>query len=195
MLLMVRISRLQFDKQLNDKGKNMNKIYENYAKVLVEYSLSLNKGEKVLINSSFLAKDFLKELYKQILRAGAHPELKISVPGIEKIFYDTASDEQLEYISPSQKLIMDTYDAILNIRSPYNVKELQNVSAEKYANLNIPVPPLKEQQEIVKYLDDKTLKIDKLISKSTKAIDLLKEKRTALISSAVTGKIDVRERA
>ncbi|MBL1245069.1 MAG: restriction endonuclease subunit S [Sulfurimonas sp.] len=53
-------------------------------------------------------------------------------------------------------------------------------------------PLLEEQLAIVIYLDSKTSKIDKLISKSTKAIDLLKEKRTALISSAVTGKIDVR---
>ncbi len=59
-------------------------------------------------------------------------------------------------------------------------------------NFMITVPPLQEQQTIVTYLDDKTSKIDTLITKATKAIDLLKEKRTALISSAVTGKIDVR---
>ncbi len=70
---------------------------------------------------------------------------------------------------------------------------IENVSAEKYANLYIPMPPLQEQQAIANYLDKATDKIDTLISKATKAIDLLKEKRTALISSAVTGKIDVRK--
>ena len=60
-------------------------------------------------------------------------------------------------------------------------------------NAWFPVPSIVEQEEIAKHIDDKTSKIDTLISKSTKAIDLLKEKRTALISSAVTGKIDVRE--
>jgi len=55
------------------------------------------------------------------------------------------------------------------------------------------VPPLKEQQQIANYLDEKTSKIDILIEKSNKSIELLKEKRTALISAAVTGKIDVRE--
>jgi len=72
---------------------------------------------------------------------------------------------------------------------------IENVSAEKYANLNIPVPSIKEQKSIANYLDDKTSKIDTLITKATKAISLLKEKRTALISAAVTGKIDVREMA
>ena len=59
-------------------------------------------------------------------------------------------------------------------------------------NLVFPKIPLMEQKAIVTYLTDKTSKIDNLITKSTKAIDLLKEKRTALISAVVTGKIDVR---
>ncbi|PRM90122.1 restriction endonuclease [Aliarcobacter cryaerophilus] len=50
-----------------------------------------------------------------------------------------------------------------------------------------------EQQQIINYLDEKTSKIDTLIEKSNKSIELLKEKRTALISACVTGKIDVRK--
>ncbi len=68
-----------------------------------------------------------------------------------------------------------------------------NISVPILQNLPITLPSLNEQQLIVDYLDDKISKIDNLTTKATKAIDLLKEKRTALISSAVTGKIDVRE--
>ena len=53
-------------------------------------------------------------------------------------------------------------------------------------------PDSSEQKYIAQYLDDKTSKIDTLINKATKAIELLKERRTALISAVVTGKIDVR---
>ena len=59
--------------------------------------------------------------------------------------------------------------------------------------LHTVIPPLEEQQQISNYLDEKTSKIDTLIEKSNKSIELLKEKRIALISAAVTGKIDVRE--
>lgn len=59
--------------------------------------------------------------------------------------------------------------------------------------LPVILPPMEEQRDIADYLDDKTSKIDNLITKATKAIDLLKEKRTALISAVVTGKIDVRD--
>lgn len=54
-------------------------------------------------------------------------------------------------------------------------------------------PPYSEQQTIANYLDNATCKIDTLISKAQEAIELLKERRTALISATVTGKIDVRE--
>ncbi len=56
-----------------------------------------------------------------------------------------------------------------------------------------PLPPLNEQHEIVGYINKKTAKIDALISKIHEAINKLQEYRTALISAAVTGKIDVRE--
>ena len=57
------------------------------------------------------------------------------------------------------------------------------------------VPSPAEQRAIVAFLDQETAKLDNLIAKVQKAIELLKELRIALISAAVTGKIDVREEA
>jgi len=59
----------------------------------------------------------------------------------------------------------------------------------------ITLPPLPEQHAIANHIDQETSKIDALIAKVEKAIEKLKEYRTALISAAVTGKIDVREAA
>lgn len=69
------------------------------------------------------------------------------------------------------------------------------INLTELKKLWIPYPALKEQKTIAYYLDKKTSKIDNLITKSTQAITLLEEKRTALISAAVTGKIDVRDAA
>ncbi|MHB8249731.1 MAG: restriction endonuclease subunit S [Acidithiobacillus sp.] len=69
---------------------------------------------------------------------------------------------------------------------------IQNISAEKYADLWIPVPPLHEQVAIVEYLSSKTSELDDLIVQAVTVIDRLTEYRQALITSAVTGKIDVR---
>ena len=70
---------------------------------------------------------------------------------------------------------------------------IQNVSAERYASLVIPHPRYSEQRAIADFLDRETARIGALVAKIRNAIDRLKELRTALISAAVTGKIDVRE--
>jgi type I restriction enzyme S subunit len=69
------------------------------------------------------------------------------------------------------------------------------VSAEKYGSLVMPQPPHREQRAIAAFLDRETARIDALVAKVREAIERLKELRTALISAAVTGKIDVREPA
>ncbi|MCZ8272515.1 MAG: restriction endonuclease subunit S [Microcystis sp.] len=61
-----------------------------------------------------------------------------------------------------------------------------NINQEKIRSIKIPAPPLPEQQKIAEFLDQETSKIDKLITKKERLIELLKEKRTALISHAVT---------
>ena len=59
-------------------------------------------------------------------------------------------------------------------------------------DLRVLLPSMKEQAGIADFLDRETAKIDALIAKIQEAIERLKEYRTALISAAVTGKIDVR---
>ncbi|CAK0743996.1 type I restriction enzyme, S subunit [Gammaproteobacteria bacterium] len=75
---------------------------------------------------------------------------------------------------------------------------MQNGAAREGLNfvqigeISIPLPPLPEQILIASFLDRETSKIDALTTEAKRAIDLLKESRSALISAAVTGKIDVR---
>jgi type I restriction enzyme S subunit len=68
----------------------------------------------------------------------------------------------------------------------------QQLSNAVLSNVFIPLPPLPEQQAIADFLDRETAKIDTLSTKVNTVIERLKEYRTAIISSAVTGKIDVR---
>lgn len=70
---------------------------------------------------------------------------------------------------------------------------IQNVSAEKYANLFVPVPPIDEQKIIASYLDTSLKKVDEQKVATEKVVEKLKEYRSAIITNAVTGKIDVRD--
>lgn len=59
-------------------------------------------------------------------------------------------------------------------------------------SFKLPIPPLEEQKEIVAYIEKETSKIDRTIELYKSQIELIKEYRTSLIASAVTGEIDVR---
>ena len=58
--------------------------------------------------------------------------------------------------------------------------------------VKIPTPPLNEQAAIAAFIDYETAMLERLSTEAQRAIDLLYERRTALISAAVTGQIDVR---
>ena len=70
---------------------------------------------------------------------------------------------------------------------------LRTIGMPEVKTLTTPVPPVDEQEIIVNHIRQECLRLDLLVSKVRLAIDHLKEFRTALISAAVTGKIDVRE--
>ena len=76
--------------------------------------------------------------------------------------------------------------------STYGAK-MPRASWDFIGNLEIPLPSIKEQEDIVEYLTEFISRIDDLISDINTQIQKLKEYRQSLISEAVTGKIDVRE--
>ena len=68
-----------------------------------------------------------------------------------------------------------------------------NISSEGIESIYLPVPPVNELSSILKYLDNLEGSYSDLIDKASRQVSLLQERRTALISAAVTGKIDVRD--
>ena len=69
---------------------------------------------------------------------------------------------------------------------------LDSIKISDFIQTRIELPPLEEQNSIGAYLSEEDAKVEKLTEKAIQAIDLMQERRTALISAAVTGKIDVR---
>ena len=76
------------------------------------------------------------------------------------------------------------------INSIYIQATIQNISAEKYGNLFLPLPPIAEQKFIITFIEQKIGKIDSLIEKKQALIEKLNEKRTALITRAVIKGLD-----
>lgn len=70
---------------------------------------------------------------------------------------------------------------------------MDNLNTKTLSNLLLPVPPIDEQEAIIKYLKQQTENLDGLMEKIKISIDEMAKYRQALITAAVTGKIDVRE--
>jgi type I restriction enzyme S subunit len=94
---------------------------------------------------------------------------------------ETAKADFLLYVLP----LLD-FELIVNPGAVPSINEGQ-ISSQRVA-----LPPVGEQKEITAYLDTEIAKLDTLTAEAQRAIDLLQERRTALISAAVTGQIDVR---
>ena len=69
------------------------------------------------------------------------------------------------------------------------------ITCAQIANMRIPIPPKNERGEIVDYLSKTLSDLQSLETQANVGVTLLAERRAALISAAVTGKIDVREAA
>ena len=73
-----------------------------------------------------------------------------------------------------------------------NEATIEHLPAEKLRRYRFAFPPYKEQSDIAEFLDEQTSQFNSLISAAQRAVDLFQERRSALISAAVTGNIDVR---
>jgi type I restriction enzyme S subunit len=82
------------------------------------------------------------------------------------------------------------YNWGLNVQSIKQTTGIQNLDQYAYLSEHVPIPPLPEQRAIAAFLDERTARIDALIAKQERLIELLEEKRNALISHVVTKGLD-----
>ena len=80
-----------------------------------------------------------------------------------------------------------------SLKSYLSATAIPMLSQEQIGEIDTVIPPLPEQAAIAAYLDAETEKLDVLVGKVEQAVERLQEYSTALITAAVTGKIDVRK--
>ncbi len=136
------------------------------------------------------------------LREGDVITVRVGAPGVTCVVpreADGLNCGSLMIIRKSAQFDSDWLSNVMN--SPVvriQIDRVQYGAAQEQINIGdavnfvIPAPPLNEQHSIVRYLTDQTTKFDALTTEAQRAIELLQERRTALISAAVTGQIDVR---
>ncbi len=108
-----------------------NSIHKRYADLLADYALDLQKGDKLYIQSTYLAEPLLQEVYRAALEKGAHPHINADIRERNRLFMDYAKDDQLTFVSPFLQEVMHNFDAYLSIKAPFNVRDMQNADPEK----------------------------------------------------------------
>jgi len=106
---------------------------QQLAKLIVDYSVFVKKGEKVIISGAEEAKDFVVALYKEVILRGAHPILRFRPSGLSAFFYKYANKEQLEKFPEEFDYIIKNVQKYIGISTEFNTKELTNSDSKKMA--------------------------------------------------------------
>ena len=77
---------------------------EKYARILVNYSVGVEAGNKVYLSASVTSMPLVRAIYREVIRAGAHPILDLGDDQCGDIFYEEANDEQLVFTNESLEL-------------------------------------------------------------------------------------------
>ncbi len=102
-----------------------------HADLLVNYSLGLQAGELVRIDGGTVATPLIQELYRAALRAGAHPVIRTKVDGLDGIFFEEASDEQIEFVPELARQEVEQVDAIITLWGDRNTRGLSGVEPDR----------------------------------------------------------------
>lgn len=102
-----------------------------WAKTLVGYCLEVQPGQIVLINATPAAEPLVAEVYRETLRAGGHPVPRLSLPALTEISLREGNEDQLSWINPAERLLLEQADATLAIGSETNTRNLAEADPER----------------------------------------------------------------
>lgn len=114
------------------------------AKILVEYSTKVKKGEVVQIVADNAAQMLALEIYKLVLQKGAYPLVHLALPEASYHYYKLASDEQLKHFPKIRMYELKNTDVVIYIGAPTNLKELSSINPKKISMRQKVLQPLQQ---------------------------------------------------
>ena len=106
---------------------------EGLAKILVTYSTKVQPGDVVTIAGEASGEPLLLAIYEEVLRAGGQPILQMTPEEATASFYRLASDEQLDWVSPTMRWGYEHADVSIRVMAGSNTRALSNVDPAKQA--------------------------------------------------------------
>lgn len=103
------------------------------ADLLVQYSVELKPGEWTMIQAEVVALPLAREVYRAVLEAGGYPMLRLYDEESQLLSAKYATQEQLEWVSPLEKLVVEELDVMIALRATNNTRAMSNVDPAKFA--------------------------------------------------------------
>jgi len=162
--------------------------------------VDIAEGRILLDSVQFMSEESNRALSKSTLRSGDLVSIRVGYPGVTAVVpeeLDGSNCASLMITRRSERVSSAFLCLVMNSAvGKAQFTMLQNGAAQEQINVSdavdflVPMPPMSEQQAIADFLDRETAKIDALVEKKERLIELLQEKRTALITHAVTKGLD-----
>jgi len=117
---------------------------EKLAEILTNYSIKIKEGNQIMIDYGIAAQELALACYKHVLKLGAIPNMRVSIPGQEVALYEFASEKQLQTPPLTAKFEAENADGIIRIVAPENTRELTSSDPHKMALRRKAIFPIKE---------------------------------------------------
>lgn len=117
---------------------------DRLAEVLVNYSVGVKKNDVILIRGPSLAEPLIVAIYREVLRAGGHPVLRVRLPETEEMLFKHGNEKQLAFIYPGNKADMEQANGMISIMAEENTKAMSNVEPAKQAIISKARQPVLE---------------------------------------------------
>jgi len=114
-----------------------------YAHLLVNYCVSLQRGERLFINSTTQAAPLIAAVQREVLKVGGHLEFNLSVPGQSAAFREYGDESQFAYVPTLYRKAIEEFEAYINIRAPFSLREAPAAPDLQAANREAMRPVLK----------------------------------------------------
>ncbi len=106
---------------------------EKWAKALTGYSVEVQPGQTVAIAGHEAAAPLLRAIHKEVIARGGLPVVLTTLDGITPDLLLHGNDEQLNYITPIERLMREQADVVINVLAETNTKRLSAVDPDRQA--------------------------------------------------------------
>jgi aminopeptidase len=106
---------------------------EKFAHLLVDYSTQVRPGDRVAVTSTTDAVPLMRAIYARILEKGGYPHLLLDIPEQDKIFYEHAADDLLDFVPKFHQIAFEQFDVLIKVRAENSPHSLRKVDVSRLA--------------------------------------------------------------